>query len=59
MPSRDYYLKGRDDKTLMAYQTMLQDSAIAFGADKDTAMTDAKALVDMEIEIANVSIGVS
>jgi predicted metalloendopeptidase len=54
MPSRDYYLKGRDDKTLMAYQTMIQESAVAFGADETTAANDAKDIVDMEIELANV-----
>ncbi|XP_060599061.1 neprilysin-like isoform X3 [Ruditapes philippinarum] len=56
MPSRDYYLKGRDDKTLMAYQTMIQESAVAFGADETTAANDAKDIVDMEIELANITV---
>ncbi|KAL4221850.1 Membrane metallo-endopeptidase-like 1 [Mactra antiquata] len=56
MPSRDYYLKGRDDKTLMAYQTMLEELAVEFGADKTMATTFAKDLVDMEIELANITV---
>ncbi|XP_060596084.1 neprilysin-like, partial [Ruditapes philippinarum] len=56
MPSRDYYLKGRDDKTLMAYQTMIQESAVAFGADEITAANDAKDIVDIEIELANITV---
>ncbi|XP_053378803.1 neprilysin-4-like isoform X4 [Mercenaria mercenaria] len=56
MPSRDYYLKGRDDKTLMAYQTMIQDSAVAFGANIADASNDAKEIVDLEIELANITV---
>ena len=55
MPSRDYYLKGRNDSMLLAYQKMKKDLAIAFGADPDMAEQDAKDLVDFEIELANVS----
>ena len=55
MPSKDYYLKERNDTVLMAYQTMITDMAIAFGADKATAETDAKDMVDLERELANVS----
>ncbi|XP_060595555.1 neprilysin-1-like isoform X2 [Ruditapes philippinarum] len=54
MPDRDYYLKGRDDRTLMAYQAMIRDIGIAFGADPDTASTDARFIVDMEVQLANV-----
>lgn len=55
MPSRDYYLKGRNDSMLLAYQKMKKDLAIAFGADPDTAEQDAKDLVDFEIELANIT----
>ena len=55
MPSRDYFLKARNDSTLMAYQKMIVDLAVAFGADPDTAEQDAKDFVDFEIELANVS----
>ncbi|XP_053379958.1 neprilysin-like [Mercenaria mercenaria] len=56
MPSRDYYLNGRNDETLMAYQTMIEESAVAFGADPITALNDAKDMVDMEIELANITV---
>ena len=54
MPNRDYYLKGRDDKTLLAYETYATEMAIMFGADPSTAKTDTQAMVDFEIELANV-----
>ena len=55
MPSRDYYLKGRDDKVLKAYETMVKNVLVALGADKMTAETDATHFVDLEIDLANVS----
>ena len=54
MPNRDYYLKGRDDKTLLAYETYATEMAIMFGADPSMAKTDTQAMVDFEIELANV-----
>ena len=54
MPDREYYLRGRDDVSIMAYQTMIRDIATAFGADPITASNDAKFIVDMEIQLANV-----
>ena len=56
MPSRDYYLKGRNNTMLMAYQKMRTEIAVAFGADRDTAEEDTKNMVDFEIELANVSV---
>lgn len=55
MPSRDYYLRGRNDSTLLAYQKMMTNIAIAFGADPATAETDAGELMDFEIELANIT----
>lgn len=55
MPSRDYYLKGRNDTTLMAYQTWIEEMMIAFGANADVARQDASDLVDFEIQLANVN----
>ena len=55
MPSRDYYLKERNNTMLMAYQKMRAEIAIAFGADRATAEEDAKNMVDFEIDLANVS----
>lgn len=56
MPNRDYYLKGRDDKTLLAYETYATEMAIMFGADPAVAKTDTQAMVDFEIELANISV---
>lgn len=56
MPSRDYYLKGRDDPTLVAYQTMIEDMMVAFGADRQVARSDAKDMVDLEVDLANISV---
>jgi predicted metalloendopeptidase len=54
MPSREYYLTDRDSKYITAYQRMLGESYVAFGADPDTAADAARDVVDFEIEIANV-----
>jgi RecB family exonuclease len=48
------FLKGRDDKTLLAYETYATEMAIMFGADPSMAKTDTQAMVDFEIELANV-----
>ena len=54
MPSREYYLKDRNGTTLLAYETMLIDLAVALGADEGTAEQDAKDIVDFERELAKV-----
>ena len=40
---------------LMAYQKSRAEIAIAFGADRNTAIQDAEDMVDFEIDLANVS----
>lgn len=55
MPSRDYLLKARNDSMIMAYQKMIRDIAIAFGADEAVAEQDTKEVVDFEIELANIT----
>ncbi len=55
MPSRDYYLRGRDDRQLMAYQTYAIKVAITLGADEQTAEREITDVVDFEILLANVS----
>ena len=55
MPNRDYFLKARNDTTLMAYQKFIKDIAMTFGADETTADTDTKEVVDLEIDLAKVS----
>ena len=56
MPSREYYLKERNDTTILAYETMLVDLALALGADKGTAQQDAKDIVDLERDLAKVEV---
>ena len=55
MPNRDYFLKGRDDPTLLAYENYATQMAIMFGADPMTAKYDMKEMVDFEVRLANVS----
>ncbi|XP_052286695.1 membrane metallo-endopeptidase-like 1 isoform X2 [Dreissena polymorpha] len=56
MPSRDYYLKERNSTDLMAYQTMLEEIAVALGADQRKASEAAKQVVDLEIDLANITV---
>ncbi|KAL3862599.1 hypothetical protein ACJMK2_008556 [Sinanodonta woodiana] len=53
MPARDYFLKGRADTVLMEYENYAKSIAIALGANKSTADTDMKEMVDFEIKLAN------
>ena len=55
MPSRDYYLKGRDEKTLVAYEKFAVDVAIMLGAEPERAAREMNEMVDFEINLANVS----
>ena len=59
MPSRDYFLKGRNNTMLLAYEKMVKEIAVALGADPAVAEQDAKELVDFEIELANVSVDIT
>lgn len=54
MPNREYYLKGRNDKTLLAYEQFATEMAVMFGANEATAKNDMKDMVDFEIKLANV-----
>lgn len=54
MPSREYYLKGRDDRPLMAYENLARSVATVLGADTQQAETEMKEMVDFEIELAKV-----
>jgi predicted metalloendopeptidase len=54
LPDRDYFLKGREDRKLVAYEKYATKMAVIFGADSEVAARDIKAVIDFEIEIANV-----
>jgi len=56
MPSRDYFLKGRDEKALKSYEQYVVDVAIAMGASRERAKTEIAQMVDFEIQLANVSL---
>ncbi|XP_048750063.2 neprilysin-1-like [Ostrea edulis] len=55
LPDRDYFLKGRDDRKLLAYEKYATEMAIIFGADSGEAADAMKEVVDFEIDIANAT----
>nr|XP_034338189.1 neprilysin-1-like isoform X1 [Crassostrea gigas] len=55
LPDREYFLRGRNDRKLVAYEKYAQEIAIIFGADAIAAFNDIKDIVDFEIEIANAT----
>lgn len=55
MPGREYFLKERNAKPLMAYQTFAMDAAKMLGADLAVAEKDMSEMIDFEIRLANVS----
>ena len=57
MPSPDYYLKSEDSSFLQVYEKYARDVAVMFGADEDIAQRDVRDIVELEIKLANVSIG--
>lgn len=56
MPTRDYFLKGRDDKTLMIYQQLAINVALTMGADENRTIQQMTEMIDFEIELANITI---
>lgn len=56
MPGQKYYLVPRNDTILMAYQTLMLSIAKALGADPSTVQADVEAVVDFEIQLANISV---
>lgn len=55
MPGRDYFLKGRTDETLKVYEKLAIDIADELGANRDRSRQDMTAMIDFEIQLANVS----
>lgn len=54
MSSRDYYMKGFDDPTVLAYEDFAVNVAILFGASSTVAKKDMRDVVEFEIKLANV-----
>ncbi|XP_022344016.2 neprilysin-like [Crassostrea virginica] len=56
MPSRDYYLRGVEDENVQIYEKFAIDVAMMFGADEAQARKDMREMVELEIELANITI---
>ncbi|CAG2250687.1 MMEL1 [Mytilus edulis] len=56
MPGRKYYLKERNDTMIMAYETLGKSIAIKLGADPDVAANDMESVVDLEIDLAKITV---
>ena len=55
MPSREYFLKGRQEKALKSYEEYVVNVAVAMGASRERAEREIAQMVDFEIMLANVS----
>lgn len=53
--SREYLVKGLDEKLVQAYYSYMVDMAVLFGADKLEAEKELKEALFFEIKLANVS----
>ncbi|GAB6026306.1 Peptidase M13 [Chamberlinius hualienensis] len=57
LPTRDYYLnKSADDKVLVAYLTYMTDVGVILGGEENSTRDQMKKVIDLEIEIANITI---
>ncbi|KAK2148688.1 hypothetical protein LSH36_487g03042 [Paralvinella palmiformis] len=56
LPSRDYYLEGRDAKPLTAYQNFAADVAKLLGVPHERADREIKKMVDFEVQLANITV---
>jgi hypothetical protein len=53
--SREFLIKGREDKLVQAYHSYQVDMAVLYGADKEDAEKEMGEVLDFEINLANVS----
>jgi membrane metallo-endopeptidase-like protein 1 len=54
--SREYLVKGVDDKVVKAYYNYMVDLAVIFGAERSVAETELMESLKFEMQLANVSI---
>ncbi|KAK3784342.1 hypothetical protein RRG08_017916, partial [Elysia crispata] len=54
--SRQYLTRARNDSVLQAYEKYLKDYAVALGAAPRTAARDAAAFLDLEMQLANITV---
>ena len=55
MPSREYYIKDTEQEYKRAYLKFMIDVAKILGADHDHATREMTEVLDLEMELANVS----
>ena len=55
LPSRDYFLKGRQEKAFVAYEQFALNLAVSLGANRTQAAKDVADLMQFEIDLAQVS----
>ncbi|XP_063409498.1 neprilysin-4-like [Mytilus trossulus] len=56
MPSREYYLKGLDDPIVQMYHRFAVNVAVMLGANKTAAEMEMRDMVQLEVELANVTV---
>merc|ERR1712088_927833 len=54
--SREYLIKGADDKDVKAYLQYMVDSAVFLGANREVALTEMKDALDLELKIAEITL---
>ena len=54
--SREYLIKGADDKDVKAYLQYMIDSAVFLGANREVALTEMKDALDLELKIAELTL---
>ena len=54
--SREYLIKGADDKDVKAYFQYMVDTAVFFGANREAAQTEMKEALDFELKIAELTL---
>jgi len=54
--SREYLIKGADDKDVKAYLKYMVDSAVFLGANREVALTEMKEALDLELKIAEMTL---
>lgn len=52
--SREYFIKGLDDKLVQAYHSYQIDIAVIYGANRSRAESEMSKVIDFEIELAKV-----
>uniref|UniRef100_A0A1B0DA99 Peptidase M13 N-terminal domain-containing protein n=1 Tax=Phlebotomus papatasi TaxID=29031 RepID=A0A1B0DA99_PHLPP len=54
--SREYLIKGLDDKIVQAYYSYMVDLAVIYGAERSRAEKELKESLEFEIKLANISL---